>query len=537
MNKLIQIIKDILYVSKLTDTKNKKYLVLASIILSQVIAGTDLLLIGVFAAILANQFTNFDILNNLLNFFLENRVLIVFTVLIRYFVNYLQFTILKKMEIDVLVGLKKYMFGKILEQKNYSTSDTYYYLNTLSVHISFFFTNFTYFINHMLQSGAYLTYLLLSDTNLIGYFGLGVIFLSLPIYSLIKAARKFMHRTFLLGKEANKDLVNAVENLPLIKILRMEKFEHQKFGNAVKKVYDTNFKHYQINFLNHQLPNFFTLLVFSLILNLSKFVNRISLDFLGVTVRLFQSFSSISNAINQVINSQIHIAEFIKMDKFNKPINPNYFNLKNTSVMELKNIYFKYTNSDAYIFENLNVKFAKNTHNIIVGSNGSGKSTLLGLIGNVLIPEKGTVDTFSQKFSYIGATPFIFETTLRENINYGNKNNLSDKEIMMMLKKFDFFKEHSSYNLDRKIDNNSLSSGQMQKLGFIRALLSKPEILLLDEAMANLDENSKELVLNVINDDKITVINSTHDPERFKNPDTVIRLEIENENRVVKYLK
>ena len=67
----------------------------------------------------------------------------------------------------------------------------------------------------------------------------------------------------------------------------------------------------------------------------------------------------------------------------------------------------------------MNFEIKKNTHNIIVGSNGSGKSTLLGLIGNVLRPEKGTLTTFSDSLAYIGATPFIFSTTIRENIIYG----------------------------------------------------------------------------------------------------------------------
>ena len=73
-----------------------------------------------------------------------------------------------------------------------------------------------------------------------------------------------MHRFYNLGKTANKDLVNAVENLPLIKILRMERFELENFTNAVKKVYDIAFKNYQIGFINNQLPNFFTLLYFRL---------------------------------------------------------------------------------------------------------------------------------------------------------------------------------------------------------------------------------------------------------------------------------
>ena len=73
MKKIKKVIDDILYVSRVTQTKNKKIFISSSIILSQVTAGTDLLLIGVFASIIANQYTNIEYLNVVLNFFNENR--------------------------------------------------------------------------------------------------------------------------------------------------------------------------------------------------------------------------------------------------------------------------------------------------------------------------------------------------------------------------------------------------------------------------------------------------------------------------------
>ena len=117
MKKIKKVIDDILYVSRVTQTKNKKIFISSSIILSQLTAGTDLLLIGVFASIIANQFTNIEYLNVVLSFFNENRYFVIFIILFRYFINYLQFIILKKIELDVTVNLKKYMFSKILEQK------------------------------------------------------------------------------------------------------------------------------------------------------------------------------------------------------------------------------------------------------------------------------------------------------------------------------------------------------------------------------------------------------------------------------------
>jgi len=69
--------------------------------------------------------------------------------------------------------------------------------------------------------------------------------------------------------------------------------------------------------------------------------------------------------------------------------------------------------------------------------------------------------------------------------------------------------------LDTKISNKSLSSGQMQKISFIRALLINPDLLLLDESTANLDIKSKELIFKILSELNLTIINSTHNLSEF----------------------
>ena len=146
----------------------------------------------------------------------------------------------------------------------------------------------------------------------------------------------------------------------------------------------------------------------------------------------------------------------------------------------------------------MNLSIPKNTHTILTGPNGSGKSTLLGLISGVLYSQKGTVRCYKKNFGYIGATPLIFTGTIKENILYGNEEHVSDDEIMSYLKKMELFKESKRYNLDEIIDNKSLSSGQMQKVSFIRALVGNVDIMLLDESTANLDEKSRKLIFDIL---------------------------------------
>jgi len=88
-----------------------------------------------------------------------------------------------------------------------------------------------------------------------------------------------------------------------------------------------------------------------------------------------------------------------------------------------------------------------------------------------------------------------------------------------------------------KIDNKSLSSGQMQKIAFIRALLAEVDILLLDEATSNLDDNSKDKIFDILNEKNITIINSTHDPDEFKNININLDIEVNDGIRKLNLFK
>ena len=80
---------------------------------------------------------------------------------------------------------------------------------------------------------------------------------------------------------------------------------------------------------------------------------------------------------------------------------------------------------------------------------------------------------------------------------------------MNLLKSFELFDDENRYDLDLQISNKSLSSGQMQKIAFVRALLAKFELLLLDESTANLDDKTKNKIFDILEKQKITIINST----------------------------
>ena len=320
----------------------------------------------------------------------------------------------------------------------------------------------------------------------------------------------------------------------LIKILKKDKEEISNFFNTIKNANFNELSNHKYGAINSFLPSFITMFIFSILLTFTSLAKSITLDFIGVTLRLFQSIGTFNGSMNKIINSHVHIEKFYEIDKNKLLIDKNNFQYaanESKNIIEIENLSFEYFNSDEPIFEELNLSIPKNTHTILTGPNGSGKSTLLGLISGVLYSQKGTVRCYKKNFGYIGATPLIFTGTIKENILYGNEEHVSDDEIMSYLKKMELFKESKRYNLDEIIDNKSLSSGQMQKVSFIRALVGNVDIMLLDESTANLDEKSRKLIFDILRNQEISIINSTHDPDSFGDVDHRLRIEIIDEKR------
>ena len=168
-------------------------------------------------------------------------------------------------------------------------------------------------------------------------------------------------------------------------------------------------------------------------------------------------------------------------------------NIEDQIAIQVNNLEFRYFNSEVNIFENLNFSISKNKHTVITGSNGSGKSTLLGLFSGIFYATKGKVVSYSDKFGFVGAIPMILNASLRDNLLYGNLHQKDDNQLKTYIEKFQVFTNENEGSLDTNVSNKSLSTGQMQKISFIRALLNDIDILLLDESLSNVDKKVRKL--------------------------------------------
>ncbi len=536
MKNLKKIYADVIYVSKITGTNNKKLIIIIAVILSQLTAAADIALILFFSSLITGSFNDNNFFTPLVELVLNFKIILPGIVILRFLFIYLQSITLKNLELNIQENLKVYLLTEVFEKRNYSVADAYFFINVLAGHVSFFYSNLASFLNSTLQIFAYTIYLVIADSRTIMTFFIGAFILFFPTKFLIKKAREFMHNSYVYSQQTNFEIQRIVENMFLIKILKKDNDEISKFRKTVQEYSRNELNNHKYGAINSFLPSFITMFVFSVLLIFSNLSKNITLDFIGVTLRLFQSIGTFNGSMNKIINSHVHIEKFYELDTNKLLIDKaNFKSIEDESpnIIELSGVSFKYFNSDEYIFRDLNIKIPKNTHTILTGPNGSGKSTLLGLMSGVLYSEQGTIKTHKKNFGYIGATPLIFTGTLRENILYGNDKKISDEEIITFMKEFELFNEENRYSLDYKVDNKSLSSGQMQKISFIRALLSDVEILLLDESTANLDEKTRNLIFEILEAQKISIINSTHDPENFKNVDHHLKINIENDIRKV----
>lgn len=173
-----------------------------------------------------------------------------------------------------------------------------------------------------------------------------------------------------------------------------------------------------------------------------------------------------------------------------------------------ENVDFSY-DENVELIKNLNIK-AKNGQRVaIVGPTGAGKTTIVNLLMNFYNPQGGAIvvdgqninsvtrDSLRKSFGMVLQETWLFSGTVRENIAYG-KENATDEEIIAAAKAASAhgFINRLPDGYDTMIteDGGNLSGGQKQLLTIARAMLTNPEVLILDEATSNVDTMTEQRI-------------------------------------------
>ena len=328
-------------------------------------------------------------------------------------------------------------------------------------------------------------------------------------------------------------------------IYNLQNFFYNKFSNYSDGIFESQFKH---EFLNNVLRYWMELLcviIFSLSLIFLIFNNTILSNFLPIFalygIALFRAIPSFNKIVMAKQVCKFYYPGFKSViDQLKISVQLNIQNpVKNFNFeksLEMKNVSFKFEDTDKYLIKNFNLKINKNSSTLIKGNNGSGKSTLIEIIsglrdpidGDVIIDEKYKLKdckiNWMSKIGFVQQNVFIMNSSIIENIvlessSYDQKKFNEICSLIELDKAFENFDELvNKKNLG--LDGFNLSGGQRQLISIARALYKTAEVLILDEPDSALDvEKNETLIKTLIKLKGIkTIIMISHN---FSHPDNI----------------
>jgi ABC-type bacteriocin/lantibiotic exporter with double-glycine peptidase domain len=191
----------------------------------------------------------------------------------------------------------------------------------------------------------------------------------------------------------------------------------------------------------------------------------------------------------------------------------------------LKDVSFQFPGANEKILADISLSIKAGSRVAIVGPSGSGKSTFLDVMLGIIPPTAGVVSisnlsardasaAWPGKIGYVPQDVWLADGTVKENILLGWGEDFSDLDLKRVIRQSNLIQmlEDFPNGLQTLIggDGQSLSGGQRQRIGIARALLTQPQLLVMDEATSSLDSNSENLITNAIsnleNDTTVIII-------------------------------
>ena len=529
---------------------------------------SELLFLSNFFLLVNNQ-SNLQSNNGFINTFNENiiqnlgspstenlLILLIFFLIVKnllsLFQHYFQFAFIYQLAVKKASQLlRNYL------KKNYSDFlkfDLSIYIKQISRDIEHVFVGIFGLIILIIGDLIYIISLLIFSLTLINVqFNVSILFVIIffcfLINYLFSISKKLGEIRGISEKNTFKFLNDTLKIFKEIKVREKVNFFVDRFLYTYSQYYKSRLQQGIINLMPKFSLELLVLILFFIFftqekLSIENFIIKYSV-FAVALIRLIPIIARLTGSISQIIYN-FKAVDYIEKDliKKSKPESLNIQKIKNLKLIKLKNIsheYFDFKKNNLFrILNNFNYQFKIGKIYGIYGSSGSGKSTLLNIISGLLKPNKGYLEINNKKVNF-------FDVYKKINISYSSQDNIildedlftnltlsfqkdlkNSQKIENLLKYFNLNKFNNKKFLkeNNAVSIKSMSGGEMQRINFIRSLISNSEIMIFDEPTSSLDRlNEKKFFsyLKKIKKNKIIIITS-HKTNHKKYFDEIINL-------------
>ena len=348
--------------------------------------------------------------------------------------------------------------------------------------------------------------------------------IAIPItYFLLSIVVKRTQKYFELNQSAignvNSFVEETVTNNDVIKSFNKEKYFNKRFDKVSYELSEYGFKSSFYSSLAvpfNKLIGNLNYIVIVCIGSINVIKGNMRLGAIQSFIQYMKDFNRPMNVIAQVIaNLQMAIASVDRINEIlNLPEEENG-NIKeftfNNSI-EFRNVTFGYT-EDKKVLHNLNLKINKGEKVALVGKTGAGKTTIVNLLMNFHKQYEGQIlidgvdirnidyTEYRKNIGMVLQDTWLFEGTIKENIIFDEK--MDDEALNKILNKSKILHMidglPGGLNFIVNEETNNMSAGEKQLFTIARALVSDPEILILDEATSNVDTRLEYIINKSMN--------------------------------------